>query len=104
MNTKGLRSTRWPESQPSATFRTGPPIVAKVKVDKPSTCHRSPPSHVGSVKAVRRIAIRVTILATHVVAGLLRGIHLSLQGRSVGIDPLELLEVAVEDANNLAEL
>lgn len=65
---------------------------------------RSPPSHVGSVKAVCRIAVGVTVLATHVVAGLLRGIHLGLQGRSIGINPLELLEMAVEDTNNLAEL
>lgn len=89
-------------------FRPGPSVVAKVEVDEPRTwprtCPRSPPSHVGSVKAVRRIAVGVTVLATHVVTGLLRGIHLGLQGRSVGINPLELLEVAVEDANNLAEL
>lgn len=85
-------------------FRPGPSVVAKVEVDKPPTCPRSPPSHVGSVKAVRRLAVGVTVLATHVVTGLLRGIHLGLQGRSVGINPLELLEVAVEDANNLAEL
>ena len=78
--------------------------MGKIKAEKPSTSFSSPPSHVGSVKAFSRIAVRVTVLAAHVVAGLLRGIHLGLQGRSVGIDPLELLEVAVEDTDNLAKL
>lgn len=95
-----MRATKWPEFP----FHHDPSFKVKVEVDKPSTCPRSPPSHVGSVKAVCRIAVGVTVLATHVVTGLLRGIHLGLQGRSVCINPLELLEVAVEDANNLAEL
>jgi hypothetical protein len=63
-----------------------------------------PPSHVGPVKTIRRLAVWVTILATHVIAGLLGGVHLSLQRRRIGVDPLELLEVAVKYTNNLAEL
>ena len=44
------------------------------------------------------------VLAAHGAAGLLRRGDLGLQRRGVGIDPLELGEMAVEDADNLAQL
>ena len=43
-------------------------------------------------------------LAADGAAGLLRGRDLGLQRRRVGVDPLQLREVPVEDADYLAEL
>lgn len=103
MSTKGPGVTRRPEVL-TGTPVTLIPFQVQVEVDGPSTCRRSPPSHVGSIKAVRRITVGVAVLATHVVAGLLRGVHLGLQCGRIGVDPLELLEVAVEHTNDLAKL
>lgn len=104
---KRFGSTKWatsPSGRPSPPFHLDPPFIAVFDVNKPPTWRPSPPSHVGAVKPVRRVTVGVPKLAAHVVAGLLRGVHLSLQRGRIGVDPLELLEVAVEHTNDLAEL
>lgn len=64
----------------------------------------STPAHVGPVKALRRIALGRTIMAAHVPARLLRSRDLGLELSSIGVDPLQLAEMAVEDAHDLAQL
>lgn len=44
------------------------------------------------------------VLAADGAARLLGGRDLGLQRRGVGVDPLELREVSVEDADDLAQL
>jgi hypothetical protein len=62
------------------------------------------PAHVGPIKAFSCIALRSIILASHAAAGFLGGCHLSLEGCSIAVDPLKLGKMAVEDADNVAQL
>ena len=64
----------------------------------------SSPAHVRPVEALGRVVLRGPVLAAHGAARLLRGRDLGLQRRGVRIDPLQLGEVAVEDADDLAQL
>jgi hypothetical protein len=61
-------------------------------------------ANVGAVEALCSVVLRATVGITDRAAGLLGGAHLGLQSSRVGIDPLELAEVTVEDADNLAQL
>lgn len=66
--------------------------------------YRSPPTSVRPVEALRCVTVWGAVLAAHTVAVLLRSVNLCLKGSRVGVDPLELLQVTIEDTNNVAQL
>ncbi len=64
----------------------------------------SSPAHVRPVEALRRVVLRSPVLVAHRAARLLCGRDLGLQRGGVRVDPLELGEVPVEHADDLAQL
>lgn len=57
------------------------------------------------IKALGSIALRLLDTPTaHIPRRLLRGLDLGLESLGVGVDPLQLRQVAVQDADNLREL
>lgn len=65
---------------------------------------KSFPSHVRAVEALRRVTLRYPLLPAERAVGLLRRCDLGLHGGRVGVDPLQLGEVPVEDLYDLAHL
>ena len=64
----------------------------------------SSPAHVGAVEGLGGVVLGAAVLAADGAARLLGGRDLGLQRRGVGVDPRELREVSVEDADDLAQL
>lgn len=61
-------------------------------------------AHVRPVEALCRLALWTSILTSHIAARFLRSRDLGLERRSVGIDPLKLAEMSVQDTHDLAQL
>lgn len=61
-------------------------------------------SHIGSVKAVHVVLLRAAVMVADCAALLLGGCNLGLKCGGIGIDPLKLGKVPVEDTNDLTQL
>lgn len=61
-------------------------------------------SHIRPVKAIHIVLLGTPVLAANLATCLLRRSNLGLQRRGVRIDPLQLCEMAVENAYDLTQL
>lgn len=61
-------------------------------------------SHVGSVETIYIILLRATVLIANCAALFLCSCNLGLKRGGIGINPLKLCKVSVENANDLAQL
>src|ERR1700712_567195 len=61
-------------------------------------------AHIRPIKGLSGIVLSTTILVANCSARLLCRVDLGLQRRRIGIDPLKLCEMAVENTDNLAQL
>lgn len=63
-----------------------------------------PSTQVGPAEARDCVIGLVAIAGTHVACSFLRSLDLRLQGRSVVVDPFQLMKVSVKNTHNLAKL
>jgi len=70
----------------------------------PYSLHLLVPAPVRPIEALSGIRIGSSNAGAHVAGRLLRSNHLGLESRRIGINPLQLSQVAVQNTDNLAQL
>ncbi len=62
------------------------------------------PAYIRAIEALSSIALRTALLIANAGTSLLCRRDLGLEGGGIGVDPLELRQMAIEDTDNLAQL